>query len=330
MTDPGLRGRRVCVTGGAGFIGSHVVDAFSRLGALVTVIDDLSTGSIGNLGGVPDFEFVEGDILDPDVATVAGEADLVVHMAVRNVRASLSAPLENFEVNAAGTLQVLEAVRRGERGRFVYISSSEVYGSADTPVFSESTLPQPTTIYGAGKLAGELNALAYHRTYGLDACVVRPFNNYGPRSHFEGDSGEVIPKFILRALAGEPLLVHGDGTQTRDFMFVDDTAAWLAALVTEPQLMGCTVNIGLGREISVIELAEAVVAQTGSSSEIRHIEARPGDLARLRADVSQVHAICDYRPRVEFTEGLMRTVDYMAALGDPHVLLEQEKERTWI
>ena len=182
-----LSGLTVAVTGGAGFIGSHLVEHLVGVGqANCMVIDDLSTGRLENLSPVADsIQFVEGDICDAEVAEQLSEADLVFHLAVRNVRASIAHPAENLRVNANGTLAALEAMRKGKQGRFIYVSSSEVYGLPESGMFSESTLPAPTTVYGAGKLAGELVTQAYHRTYGMDTRVIRPFNNFGPRSHFE-------------------------------------------------------------------------------------------------------------------------------------------------
>ena len=323
--------RRVVVTGGAGFIGSHLVDTLVRENiGKVTVVDDLSTGDLGNLEDVADrVELVVGDCADADVAAVASDADLVFHLAVRNVRASIGDPRENLRVNANGTLEMLEAMRNGRRGRFVYVSSSEIYGVARSGVFSEDTVPEPTTVYGAGKLAGELITLAYYRTYGMPTTVVRPFNNYGPRSHFEGDSGEVIPKFILRSLASKPLHVHGAGDQTRDFMYVEDTAAWLIDLALNDRTVGETLNIGYGTEKTVNELAELILAETGSSAAVEYGPARPGDLPRLLADVGRVRGFSDYQPEVGFEEGLRRTIDYFRSLGDPVTLLEREQERNW-
>lgn len=328
--QPGLAGRDVVVTGGAGFIGSHLVEHLQLAGVgRLSVIDDLSTGSLDNLAAVSDaVELQHGDIRDPQVAKAAGDADLVFHLAVRNVRASIAQPAENLSVNADGTLSILEAMRLGRRGRFVYVSSSEVYGIPPSGEFRETTLPAPTTVYGAGKLAGELVTLAYHRTYGMDTRVVRPFNNFGPRSHFEGDSGEVLPKFILRALAGLPLIVHGDGLQTRDFMYVSDTARWLAELAELAELSGEVVNIGTGRDISITELASRVLAATRSASEVTHVAPRPGDLPRLCADVTKVCSYVPFTLPTSFEVGLASTIAYFQS-HDIEALLAREVGNNW-
>lgn len=316
------------VTGGAGFIGSHLVEHLCSAGCRVTVVDDLSTGSRANLASTP-AELVEADVADPAVAPVFASAEIVFHLAVRNVRASLTKPAENLAVNAAGTLSVLEAMRKGDRGRFVYVSSSEVYGDAPVEVFHEDVLPSPTTVYGAGKLAGEHVALAYHRSYGMDSRVIRPFNHYGPRSHFEGDSGEVIPKFVLRALAGRELVVHGDGSQTRDFSYVGDTPPWFVRIAEHPGLVGRTVNIGTGTEVSVSRLAEVVRAATGSRSPVRHGEARPGDLPRLLAGTERLREVMpDFALPTTLEEGISATVAWFGGF-DVEALLEREVSRTW-
>jgi UDP-glucose 4-epimerase len=327
-----LVGARVVVTGGAGFIGSHLVECVLAAGAAqVTIVDDLSTGAAENLEGMADcVRLVVGDVCDPTCARAACHADLVFHLAVRNVRASIARPAENLRVNADGTLAVLEAMREaGGAGRFVYVSSSEVYGTPAHSIFSEEVLPAPRTVYGAGKLAGEHITLAYHRTYGMDARVVRPFNTFGPRSHFEGDSGEVIPKFILRALAGRPLIIHGDGSQTRDFTFVRNTAAWLLHLALVDRLEGDVVNIGAGREISVGDLARRIVRLTGSVSDIIHDEPRPGDLPRLLAHTAKVEALAPLGTRIGFDDGLAETVRHFAK-RDVETLLEREVVHTWM
>ena len=224
---------------------------------------------------------------------------------------------------------MLEAIRHARRpGRFVYISSSEVYGVPRNGDFGESSLPAPTTVYGAGKLAGEHVTLAYRRSYGLDTRVVRPFNNYGPRSHSEGDSGEVIPKFVLRALAGRPLVIHGDGTHTRDFSFVRDTAAWLVRLGLVPRLAGETVNIGSGTEISIAALAQKVLAATASASPVVHSAPRPGDLPRLRARTAKADALAPAPVRTTFAAGLAETIRHFAG-ADVEALLAGEVVHTW-
>lgn len=325
-----LTDRHVVITGGAGFIGSHLAERALRDDpASLTVIDDFSTGSEANLALISDqIRIVRGDICDEHIAAEAANADVTFHLAVRNVRASLGMPGENLRVNANGTLTVLEAMRNGARGSFIYVSSSEVYGIPDSAGFSESTVPAPTTVYGAGKLAGEHITLAYHTSYGLSTQIVRPFNNYGPRSHFEGDSGEVIPKFILRAMAGRPLHIHGDGRQTRDFMFVRDTADWLVKMAGEPSLQAEVVNIGSGSDTSIGDLAEIILALTGSESSIEFGEPRPGDLPKLQADTTKVKTLLDFELPTTFEQGLAETVAYFSEF-DAKDLLALETDRNW-
>lgn len=325
-----FEGTRVGVTGGAGFIGSHLVDhLIQQRPASVVVVDDFSSGSRQHAAEWPAVvTTVEGDVRMASGVEPMADCDVVFHLAVRNVRASIGRPAENFEVNANGTLAVLEAMRHGRQGKFVYLSSSEVYGIPASGEYREDRVPSPTTAYGAGKLAGEHIALAYRHTYGMDTRVIRPFNNYGPRSHFEGDSGEVIPKFILRALAGRPLIIHGDGSQSRDFMYVRDTVSWLLRLAEVDALSGETVNIGTGVDVTIDQLAQVVLEVTGSDSPIERGPERPGDLPRLRADTAKIRQFVDFDLDTSFSEGLGATVEYFRQF-DPEELLRAEQERTW-
>src|SRR5258708_35052364 len=226
------RASRTLVTGGAGFIGSHLVDRLVADGIPVTVLDDFSTGRRGNLDaavGHGDVRVIEGSILDEraiDRAMV--EVDRVYHLAVACVRSSLGAPLDTHAVNAGGTINLLEAARQAGVARFVYCSSSEVYGTTSSEPLGELTAQcRPVTVYGAAKLAGELYTLAYFRTYGLPAMVVRPFNAYGPREPDQGMRAEVIPRFTIRILNGLKPIIFGDGSQGRDFTHVSDTVRGL-------------------------------------------------------------------------------------------------------
>jgi UDP-glucose 4-epimerase len=323
------------VTGGAGFIGSHLVDQLLTRGCKVRVLDNLSNGKTANIShhfANPNFEFSQGSITDPcDVEEAIQNIQVVFHLACLGVRHSIAHPFENHRVNAEGTLLLLAAARRAKVLRFIHCSSSEVYGSAQYVPMAENHPTHPCTVYGAGKLAGEASARAYHLTYGLPTVIIRPFNTYGPRSHHEGDAGEMIPKSIVRALNGEEILVFGDGLQTRDFTFVEDTAAGLVAAAECEAMTGLTLNIGCNFEISIKDLAEKLVAMVGNTAAtVRFTPARPGDVSRLYADPSAFMGLCDWNPATAFEAGLKKTIAYFREhpLG-PAGLLHNEAGRNW-
>lgn len=321
---------RALVTGGAGFIGSELVRQLAEDGHEVVVLDNLVNGRAGNLEGVR-CRLDRGDVRDPAAVerTVQG-VDVVYHLACLGVRHSIHSPLENHEVNATATLRLLAAARAAGVARFVYVSSSEVYGTARTVPMTEDHPAFPMTVYGASKLAGECYARAYHRTYGYPAVVVRPFNAYGPRSHHEGDSGEVIPKFVLRALAGRPLVVFGDGTQTRDFTEVSDTARGILAAGQAEAAVGETINLGSGYEIAINDLARAVRAAVGREVTVEHDVPRPGDVLRLYADSTRAEDLLGFQPRIGLEEGLGRLVAWYRASGQsPEELLAHDVRRNW-
>src|SRR3989339_9449 len=303
------------VTGGAGFIGSHLVDQLLAKGCRVRGLDNLTNGKIANLAhhfADPNFEFRQGSITDPgDVDQALQDIQVIFHLACLGVRHSLAHPFENHRVNAEGTLLLLAAARRAKVSRFVHCSSSEVYGSAQQVPMAETHPTHPCTVYGAGKLAGEAYARAYHLAYGLPTVIIRPFNTYGPRSHHEGDAGEMIPKSIVRALNGREILVFGDGAQTRDFTFVEDTATGLVAAAECEAMIGLTLNLGCNFEISIKELAEKLVAMVGNNAAtVQFTPARPGDVSRLYAAPSAFMGLCNWRPATTFEAGLEKTIAY--------------------
>ena len=329
-----MTGTSVVVTGGAGFIGSEVVRQLVAAGHQVIAVDNLVNGRRENLADLPSAQvtLLEKDIRDVDALLPAlREARVVYHLACLGVRHSIHSPLENHSVNADGTLRLLQACRSQEVPRFVYVSSSEVYGTARTVPMTEDHPTYPCTVYGASKLAGECYARAYHATYGYPTVMVRPFNTYGPRSHHEGDSGEVIPKFLLRCLAGKPMVIFGDGTQTRDFTYVSDTARGIIAAGNADAAIGRTINLGSGAELTINELAKQVAAVAGRpETGVLHDEPRPGDVLRLWADMSQARALLGYEPKVGIDEGLGRLLAWVQSLGlSPAQLLDNEVVRNW-
>jgi UDP-glucose 4-epimerase len=324
---------RIVVTGGAGFIGSALTEQLVRAGERVAVIDNLANGKRANLEHLPadQVSLVVADIRDPDrFRHELKAAHTVFHLACLGLRHSLHSPLENHEVNATGTLTLLEAARAAGVPRFVHVSSSEVYGTALASPMSEDHPTRPTTIYGAAKLAGEAYARAFHHALGLAVTIVRPFNSYGPRCHHEGDAGEVIPKFMLRALAGKPLIVFGTGQQTRDFTYVADTAAGIATAARCDGAIGKTINLGNGTAMPIVDVARAIGHATGRAIRIVHAAQRPGDVMALCADSRLALRLLGFRPTVAFEAGLAHLLAWYRGLAtSPERLLEQELEQNW-
>lgn len=331
-----LRGAQILVTGGAGFIGSHLVDRLLADGASsVLVLDNLVNGKRANLAHLqndPRLHLIEGDVRDENARQQAlNGTDIVYHLACLGVRHSLHDPVENHSVNAEGSLQMLQSAKESGVRRFIYVSTSEVFGTAQVVPMDERHPTWPETVYGGSKLAGEAYARAHFRTYGMDTVVVRPFNTYGPRSHFEGDSGEVLPRTIVRLLGGLRPVIFGDGEQTRDFMHVFDTAAALALLASADGVAGQTINLGSGEEVTMNTLCAAVARAVGRPDlEPVHDDARPGDVRRLLGDPSLMIALTGFRPRVEFEDGVADLVEWFrngpTALDD---MLTSVEQRNW-
>lgn len=314
----------ILVTGGAGFVGSHLVDLLAHDNK-VRILDDFSSGGRENLQRSSGrIDVVAGDVRDSRlVADCLRGVDVVFHLACRGVRHSIGNPRENFDVNANGTLVLLEEARQAKVLRFVHVSSSEVYGTARRAPMDEEHPCFPETVYGAGKLAGEAAARAYFRTHGLHTTVVRPFNNFGPRSHHEGDSGEVIPRFAVWALNDRQPVIFGDGLQTRDFLYVEDTAFWLRRAAECDDLIGETVNFGSGQETSVNELAAIVWEKAGRGRPTpNHQPPRPGDVRRHVAGIERARRLLGFQVRTSLPDGIGKVLDHFRTKDSAGLLAE--------
>ncbi|MCP2264907.1 dTDP-glucose 4,6-dehydratase [Promicromonospora thailandica] len=328
-----LQDARVLVTGGAGFIGSHLVDELLRRDAAsVTVVDNLVNGRRENVADDARVRLVAEDVRSAAALALVDDADVVFHLACLGVRHSLHDPRENHEVNATATLELLERARAAGVGRFVHVSSSEVFGTAQYAPMDEKHPTWPETVYGGSKLAGEAYARAAYRTHGMPVVVVRPFNTFGPRSHFEGDSGEVLPRTIVRALCGLPAFVYGDGEQTRDFLHVTDTARALADIAGCDAAVGRTVNVGSGAEVTINDLVSTVARLAGRPDlEPERLEARPGDVRRLLVDNTLVRELTGFEPRTSFEQGVADLVEWFRGRPEsPQEMLGRIEDRNWV
>jgi UDP-glucose 4-epimerase len=323
---------RVLVTGGAGFIGSHLVDALLVRGHEVWAVDDLSTGNLDNLkeaSAHPSFHFVEGSVMDPIlIDDLVSRVDEVFHLAAAvGVKFVLDNPLRSLLTNIRGTEVVLEAANQRGNKKVILFSSSEVYGKGASIPFRESDdrLLGPTSVlrwsYAASKAVDEFLALGYYHERRLPVVVVRCFNTCGPRQspHY----GMVIPRFVERALANDPILVYGDGLQSRCFSSVHDVVRGVLMLADEPRAYGEVFNIGTMEEVSVGDLARRIRTQTGSTSEIELVEyeaiygSRFEDMQRRVPDLAKIRALVGYEPQVTLDQLLHETVEHVRAQRAP-------------
>ncbi len=306
------RASRCLVTGGAGFIGSHVAERLVALGHHVRVVDNLSTGDAANLAGQDGaIEFLRGDLCDADVCrrAVAG-IDVVFHLAaLPGVPRSLKDSWASHAANVNATMRLLEACRVARVVRIVYSSSSSVYGDTAVLPTTESAEALPRSPYAASKLAGEQYVLAFARAGLIEGVALRYFNVFGPRQSPHSAYAAVIPAFLLAALEQGEATLFGDGTQTRDFIYVDNVveANVLAATAPRDRVNGSVVNVGAGAQTSLLGLIDLVTQITGRGLAYQRLPAREGDVHDSVASVERAERLLGYRPRVSLPEGLRRT-----------------------
>lgn len=299
------------VTGGAGFIGSNIVHALVRQGKHVRVLDNLSRGKLANLDGVLDrISFIQGDITDWEAVREAMQGvDYVLHQAaLASVPFSVEHPEQTTAVNVMGTLNLLMAARDAGVKRFVFASSSSVYGNADQLPVQEDLPPAPISPYGASKLAGEAYCRAFYHTYGLPTVCLRYFNVFGPRQDPESHYAAVIPLFISALLEGRRPTIFGDGTQSRDFSYVSNVVDANLLACQSRQAPGQVFNIATSRPYSILELFAELRTLIGVDVEPDFAPPRAGDIKHSHADISRARSLLGYDPRVGFHEGLARTV----------------------
>jgi len=313
-----IKGKHVLVTGGAGFIGSHLVDLLIAEGVgQLTIIDNFFLGRTSNLSEayrqmpnlcVLDVDASDGGAVRETFAKLEA-VDVVFDLAVIPLPTSLERPQFCFETNVRITSVLCELLRQGRFGTLVHFSSSEAYGSARAVPMSEDHPLDPLTPYAASKAASDHLVRTYAATFGVDALVVRPFNNYGPRQNDQQYAG-IIPTMLRCAFEGRVFTLFGDGQQTRDYIYVTDTARAALDLYKCSRARGQVVNIGSGQEISVADLKTKIEYILGRTIPSQHHDSRPGDVRRHRADITLLKSLIEFEPHVSIDEGLARTVEY--------------------
>lgn len=320
------QGHSVCVTGGAGFIGGHLVDALLSVGATITVIDDLSNSNLDHLSQLIELEpdrvkFVHGSILDDTaLGEAVDEALTVFHLAaIGSVQRSMTEPERTWMVNSTGTMRVLEACRRRGVARVVFAASSSAYGDDETLPKVETQPARPMSPYAASKLAGEQLMMAWARCFGLSTVSLRYFNIFGPRQSADSAYAAVVAAFAKRCLSGEAPVIYGDGKQSRDFTFIANAVyATLRAGAADRTFNGEVMNVGTGRRITLNELAVELATRCGQPQlKAQHEAARPGDVRHSLADVSLADELIGYEPITSLEEGLSETVDWYKTATAP-------------
>jgi nucleoside-diphosphate-sugar epimerase len=304
------------VTGGAGFIGSHLATALVRRGGRVRVLDNLATGRLENLAGIADrVEFQQGDITDPAAVREACRGvTAVLHEAAQvSVPQSVADPVKSYEVNVTGTLRLLEAARAAGVQRFVFAASSAAYGNSTDQPKVETMLPTPLSPYASGKVAGEHLLQVWGNCHGLHTVALRYFNIFGPRQADDSPYTGVIAIFAKALLEGRQATIFGDGEQTRDFTFVDNVVAANLLALDKDLAPGTLVNVGTGQSISINKLYRAMCERLGMPCRPRYEPPRAGDVLHSVASLERARRVLGYEPSVDWRTGLATTLDWYKA-----------------
>lgn len=306
---------RYLVTGGAGFIGSHLAAHLVTEGHEVVILDDFSTGRRENLAAIDgDFRLIEGTITAPETCRVAAEGvDVVLHQAaLGSVPRSVEDPRTTHEVNATGTLNVLAAAHEAGVQRVIYAASSSAYGDTEVLPKHEGMVPRPRSPYAVAKLTGEAYCRAFTASYGLFTVSLRYFNVFGPRQDPSSQYAAVIPLFATAALTDKPPTIFGDGEQSRDFTYISNVidANMLAARTSAAEAAGEVFNVGAGERTTINELWRIIAEVTGATVDARHVDPRPGDVRHSLASLSRIRKALGYQPSVDLLAGLRRTIDW--------------------
>jgi len=311
--------RTILVTGGAGFIGSHIAQALVERGDQVRILDNLSTGHRSNFADLGNIEFFEADLNDQDILAKAVDGvDCIFHQAaLASVPRSVEAPLDTNLACVTGTVSLLDQARQAGVRRVIYAASSSAYG--DQPYCSKREVDPvaPISPYAAAKLAAEYYCSAFYHTYGLETVCIRYFNVFGPHQDPDSPYSAVIPLFITAMLRGEQPTVYGDGGQSRDFTFVQNVVHGNLLAADAPKAAGRVINVANGRSTNLLELIGLLNQLMGTDIAPRHEDPRIGDVRESLADITVARELLQYEPQVGFAEGLTRSIDYYKSLVSP-------------
>ena len=307
---------KMLITGGAGFVGSHLSEKYTKEGHTVLCLDNFLNGSLNNIRHLlsyKNFKLLNGDIRNMDlIEKLMRDVDVVFHLAAQiHVDRSIIEPRMTYDINVMGTLNILEAARRYDVEKIIYASTSEVYGTARyVPIDENHPLNSPHQ-YGASKIAADRMCRAYIETYGLNIAIMRPFNTFGPRQKDTGYGG-AISIFVKRVLNDRPPIIYGDGSQTRDYTYIEDMVNAYDAVLKYDKKLRSPINFGTGKEVKIVDLANMVIELCGKKKKIRpvHVAPRPSEVKRLVADISKARELFGWEPHYSLEEGLKKLIEW--------------------